>query len=112
MYSTPIVAAIGALQDAEHLANGAELEPERAAEIDRAVVVSFGEAVGLRLELGMLATSDELERVELSGEVAAGAVGADQHAQAERVARDRATLRLGRAVLGCRHERAPFAARP
>ena len=81
MYSTPIWPAIGALQDAEHLAKRAELEPERAAEIDRAVVVGFGEAVGLRLELGMLAASDELERVELGGEVAAGAVGADQHAQ-------------------------------
>ena len=60
----------------------------------------------------MLATSDELEWVELSGKVATGAVGADQHAQAERVARDRETLRLGRAVLGCRHESAPVAARP
>ena len=47
----------------------------------------LGEAVGLGLELGMLAAGDELERVELGGEMAAGPIGADQHAGAERVAR-------------------------
>ena len=81
------MAGIGALQDVEHLAKRAEFEPERAAEIDRAVVVGLGEAVGLGLELGMLAAGDEFERVELGGEMAAGAVGADQRAGAQRVAR-------------------------
>ena len=67
------MAGIGVLQDAEHLAQRAELEPERAADIDRSVVIGLGEAVGLGLELGMLAAGDELERVELGGEMAAGA---------------------------------------
>ena len=80
-------AAIGALQDVEHLAHGAEFEPESAAEIDRTVVVGLGEAVGLGLELGMLAAADELERIELGDEMAARAIGADQQAQAERIAR-------------------------
>ena len=39
--------AVGALQDAEHLTQRAEFEAERAAEIDRPVVVRLGEAVGL-----------------------------------------------------------------
>ena len=87
MYSTPIWPGIGALQDVEHLAERAEFEAERAADIDRPVVIGLGEAVGLGPELRMLAAGDELERVELGGEVAAGPVGADQHAGAQRVAR-------------------------
>ena len=78
--------AIGALQDAQHLAERAVFEAERAADIDRPVEVGLGEAVGLRLELGMLAPRDELERIELGDEMAARAIGADQHAQADRVA--------------------------
>ncbi len=81
------MAAIGALQDVEHLAQRAEFEAERAADIDGAVVIGFGEAVGLGLELGVLAARDELERVELGDEVTASPVVADQHAGGERIAR-------------------------
>ncbi len=70
----------------EHLPQRAEFEAERAADIDGAVVVGFGEAVGLGLELGVLAARDELERVELGGEMPARPIGADQHAGAERIA--------------------------
>ena len=45
----------------------------------------------------MLAAGDELERVELGDEMAAGAVVADQHARAERVARRGKRLLLGEA---------------
>ena len=90
---------ISVLEDAEHLPERAEFQPERAADIDRAVVVGLGEAVGLGLELGMLAAGDEFERVEIGGEMAAGPVGADQHARAERVARRGQRLLLAQAAL-------------
>ncbi len=78
--------AIGPPQNVEDLAERGEFEPERAADEDGAVVIGLGEAVGLGLELGMLAPLGELERIELGDEMAAGAVGADQHARAEGVA--------------------------
>ena len=90
---------ISVLEDAEHLPERAELQPERAADIDRAVVIGPGEAVGLGLELGMLAAGDEIERVEMGGEMAAGPVGADQHARAQRVARRGQRLLLAQAAL-------------
>ncbi len=81
------MAAIGALEDVEDLAQRAEFEPERAADKDGAVIVGFGEAVGLGPELGVLAAGDKLERIELGGEMAARPIGADQHAGAQSIAR-------------------------
>jgi hypothetical protein len=83
----PDMATISALQDVEHLTQRAEFEAECAADIDGTVVIGLGEAVGLGLELGVLAAGDELERVELGGEMAARAIVADQHAGGERIAR-------------------------
>src|SRR5262245_2950266 len=81
------MAAVGRLETVEDLAERRTFEAENAADIDRTIVVALGEAVGLGLKLGMLASLDQFERVELGGEVAAGAIIADQHAGGERVAR-------------------------
>ena len=87
--------AVDALQNIEDLAKRAELEAERAAEIDRPVVVRLGEAVGSRPELRMLLAGRELERIELGDEMAARAVVADQHAGGKRVPRRGKRLLLG-----------------
>ena len=50
----------------------------------------------------MLAAGDELERVELGGEMAARPIGADQHARAQRVARRGQRLLLAQARLAAR----------
>ena len=87
--------AVDALQNVEDLAKRAELEAERAAEIDRPVVIRLGEAVGPRPELGMFLAGRELERIELGDEMAARAVVPDQHAGGKRVARRCKRLLLG-----------------
>ena len=51
------------------------------------VHVGFGEAVGLRIELCCVLLRLEPERVELGVEMAAHAVGADQHQRVDRIAR-------------------------
>ena len=55
--------SVDPLQNVEHLAERAELEPEGAAEIDRPVVVGLGEAVGSRPQLRMFLAGRELERI-------------------------------------------------
>ena len=61
----------------------------------------------------MLAAGDELERVKLGGEMAAGAVGADQHARAQCVLRRGKRLTLAqRAARHCRRERRSVRGRP
>ena len=97
--------AVGALQDRDDLAHGAEFEPEHLVEEDLAVVVGLGEAVGARIELLVVLARLEPERIEIGVEVAADAVGADQHQRADRIARrllhvgggelDAGVLRLG-----------------
>ena len=97
--------AVGALQDGDDLADGAELEPEHAVEKDRPVVVGLVEAVGARIELGAILRRLERQRIEIGVERAADAVGADQHQGMDRIAGgllhlgggdfDAAALRLG-----------------
>src|SRR4029078_74197 len=89
------MAGIDALEYVEHLSQRAEFETERAAEIDRPVVVGPGETVGLRLEFRVLAPNGEFEWIELGDEMTAGAVVADQRAGSERVARRIKRLLLG-----------------
>ena len=79
--------AIGAAQDRDDLAHGREFETEHLVEEDLAVHVGFGEAVGARIELLLVLLRLELERIELGVEMAADAVGADQHQRVERIAR-------------------------
>jgi hypothetical protein len=48
---------------------------------------AFAEAVGARIELFAVARRLDAERIELGVEMAAHAVGADQHQRADRIAR-------------------------
>ena len=87
--------AVGAPQDREDLAQRREFEPEHLVEEDRAVHVGFGEAVGARIEVLLVLARLEPERIEIGVEVAARAVGADQHQRVDRIARR--LLHVGRA---------------
>ncbi len=90
--------AIGAAQDREHLADGREFEAEHLVEEDRAVEIGLGEAVGSRIELRFGLLGLKPERIEVRMEVAADAVGADQHQRADRISRR--LLYVGRRDLG------------
>ncbi len=79
--------AIGAAQDADDLAHGAEFESEHLVEEDRAIEIGVGEAVGARIELFLVLRRLKPERIEIGVEMAARAIGADQHQRADRVAR-------------------------
>ena len=79
--------AVGAAQDGDDLAQGREFEAEHLVEEDLAVEIGLGEAVGARIELRLVLLRLEPERIELGVEVAADAVGADQHQRADRIAR-------------------------
>ena len=79
--------AVGAPQDREDLAQRREFEPEHLVEEDRAIHVGFGEAVGARVELFLVVARLEPERIEIGVEMAARAVGADQHQRVDRIAR-------------------------
>ena len=87
MNSTPERLAISALQDADDLADGAELEPHHPVEEDRPIVVGFLEAVGARIKLGAILRRLQTERIEIGMKRTADAVGADQHQGVERIAR-------------------------
>ena len=81
------VPAVGAAQDAQDLAHGRRLEAEHAVDEDRPVEVGVGEAVGLGLQLAVHLAVGEAERVEVGGEMAHDAIGADQHQRADRILR-------------------------
>ena len=53
--------------------------PEHEVEVELAVEVGVGEAVGMVVELGMLVVVGEAQRIELGDQMAAHAIGADQH---------------------------------
>ena len=79
--------AVGAVADRGDLAQIGVFEAEHVIEEDLAVEIGFAEAVGARVELFAVARGFDAERIELGMEVAAHAVGADQHQGADRVAR-------------------------
>src|ERR1700742_3907715 len=66
--------AVGALQDRDDLAHGAELKAEHLVEEDAAIHVGFLEAVGARIELRVVLLRLESERIEIGMEMAADAV--------------------------------------
>ena len=78
-------AAVGALHQRQDLAQGRGFEAEDVVDEDRSVEIGLGEAVGLVAQLGVRQHLLEAERVEVGLEVAADAVGADDHQRAERV---------------------------
>src|SRR6516164_11693200 len=75
--------AVGALADIHDLAQRAIFEPEHVIEEDLAVEIGLGEAVGARVKLLAVARRLDAERVEIGVEMAAHAVGADQHQRAD-----------------------------
>ena len=78
--------AIGALADRDDLAQRAVFEPEHVIEEDLAVEVGLRETIGTRIELFAIARRLDAERIELGVEMAAHAVGADQHQRADGIA--------------------------
>ncbi len=84
-----VIAGIGFLQDGEDFGERAALQPQPAAEIDRPVVIRRREAIGGGVEIGMQFRALEAQRVEVGGEVAAHAVGADELLGADGVPRRR-----------------------
>ncbi len=77
-------AAIGVAQDPHDLAQRGGLAAEHVVDEDRLVQVGVGEAVGKRVQLGVRRRNGQPERVEPRLEMAAHAVGADQHQGAQR----------------------------
>ena len=90
--------AVGALADRDDLAQRAVFEAEHVIEEDLAVEIGFGEAVGARIEFLAVARRLDPERVELGVEMAAHAVGPDQHQGAHGIARR--LVDVGRRQLG------------
>ena len=76
--------AVGATQDGDDFAHRREFEAEHHIEENFAVEIGFGEAVGFRIEFGFGRLDLDAERIELGVEVAADAVGADQHQRVNR----------------------------
>ncbi len=112
--------AIGTPQDGDNLTDGAEFEAENVVEEDATVEIGFAEAIGARIELRFVAWRLESERIEFGVEMAARAVGADQHQRPHRIPRcplhvgrgklDAAALRLGLDLGGdCRRSAGPIA---
>ena len=74
------VAAVGAAQDLQDLAERRGLQPQHEVEEDRPVEVGLGEAVGRRVEFGGVARrGGDAQRIEVGLQVAAHPVGADHH---------------------------------
>ncbi len=84
--------AVGGAQNGEDLARRRRLEPEHVVDEDRPVEIRLGEAIRLRVELGVLLALLEAERVELRLEMTADAIRADQHQGAHRIERRLADL--------------------
>ncbi len=79
--------AVGAAQDGDDLAHRREFEAEHLVEENLAIEIGFGEAIGARIEFFFVLLRLERERIELGVEVAANAVGADQHQRVDGITR-------------------------
>src|ERR1700761_6536931 len=86
--------AVGAFADRDDLAQRAVFEAQHVIEENLAVEIGLGEAVGARVELFAIARRLDAERIELGVEMAAHAVGADQHQRADGI--PRRLVQLGR----------------
>ena len=89
--------AIGAAQDGDDLAHGSEFEAEHLVEEYPAIEIGFLKAIRARVEFFFVFFRLEAERIELGMEMAAHAVGADQHQRVDGIARG--LLHLGRGNL-------------
>src|SRR4029079_13758478 len=79
--------AIGPAKDADDLAHRGELKPKYLVQIDLPIHVAFGEAVGARIQFFLVLFRLESQRIELGVEMAADAIGANEHQRVNRIAR-------------------------
>ena len=95
-------AAIGRAQDLHDLAHRAGLKAQHVVEEDRPVHVAGTEAVAFGREFGMRRVAGQAQRVEIGDQVAADAVGADDHQRAQAVEHGLLDLGVGErdALLG------------
>ena len=89
--------AIARAHDGDDFVDGRRLPPQDAVDEDRPVAVPGPEAVGGRVELRMRVRHLQPERVERRLQMAAHAVGADQHQRPQAVGGRRPDLLRGRA---------------
>src|SRR6202795_3612615 len=76
---------VGAAQDGDDLADGAEFKAQHLVEKYRAVEIGFAKAVGARIELLLVLHRLEPERIEIGVEMTARPIGADPHQRPYRV---------------------------
>jgi hypothetical protein len=86
------VAAVGGAHRLHDLRQRRRLHPQHVVDEDGPVPVVVVEAVGGGIELGVLVALDQAQRVQLGLQVAAHAVGADQHQRADGIERRRADV--------------------
>src|SRR5215468_9008841 len=79
------IAAVGLAQGRHDLPQRRGLVSQQVVDVDRPLQVAFGEAVSARIELRVALARLQVERIEAGLEVAADAIGADQHARADGV---------------------------
>ncbi len=79
--------AVGTAQDFQDIAHGGDLEPQHLVDEDRAVEVGVREAVGLGAQLLVDLALGQAKRVEVGGQMAHHAIGANQHQGADAVLR-------------------------
>src|SRR5262249_3461077 len=79
------VSAIGAAKDFEDFAHGGHLEAQHLVDEDRPVEIGLRKAVGFRPQLLVDLPLAEAQGIEIGGEMAHDAIGADQHEGADAV---------------------------
>jgi hypothetical protein len=97
------IAAVGALQNVQHLADGAGLQAQDAVQEDRPIQVGAAEAVEFRRQFRIFDRLFDAQGVQIGLEVAAHAIAADQHQGADGIVgggADRLGRGLGRRGLG------------
>lgn len=79
--------AVGATQDRHHPEYAGVFQTEHPVDDDCAIVILVGKAIGRRIQLPVILTLLELERIEIGVQMAAHAIRADRHQSAHAVAR-------------------------
>jgi len=92
--------AIGAFQDIGDLADGGLFEAQHLVEEDGTVEIGFAEAIGGGVQFGLCRTFGQSQRIEIGGQVAAHAEGADHHEGAHRIHGGLAHLIYGKLGVG------------
>ncbi|GBD41382.1 hypothetical protein HRbin39_00763 [bacterium HR39] len=87
-------AAVGAVEHLHDLAQRRLLEAEDVIEVEFTVPVGLGEAVGARIQLGVVGAAGEPQRIEVGDQVSAHAIGADHHDQPQVIADERPGVRI------------------